>query len=280
MTATLTRAWREPAPTREGLAQLGAPDAELWASRLLRDRSRAALHQTAQLAAITAEVESRSHALGAAALVLTGSTARGARTEVSDLDYHVIGAHPRLDDLPADIDLYCDEPAEFVAKLVRGDDFAHWTLRHGCVLFDSGALREAAAHAAEHDLWPDPERKLRQAKRALDFAERLAASGDYAALREQARGALSLTARWWLLAHDVFPLARDELPGQLLQTRQIALARALEGSIHDRPDIPALAASLAAARALTGGIDKSGGELLRRCAQAPVPVAGIGRHRR
>lgn len=252
MTTTLTRAWREPAPTREGLEQLAPLDAELWASRLLLDRRRAAQHQTAELAAVTAAVDSRSRRLGAAALVLTGSTARGARTEVSDLDYHVIGAHPRLDDLPAEIDLYCDDPAEFVAKLARGDDFAHWTLRHGCILFDSGALREAAVHAAEHDLWPDPERKLRQAKRALDFAERLAASGDYAALREQVRGALSLVARWWLLAHDVFPLARDELPGQLLQTRQIALARALASSIHDRPDTPALTASIAAARALTG----------------------------
>lgn len=252
MTTTLTRVWHEPAPTREGLARLGPPDPELWASRLLGDRDRAARHQTAELATITAAVESRSHALGATALVLTGSTARGRRTEVSDLDYHVIGAHPRVEDLPADIDLYCDEPGEFVAKLERGDDFAHWTLRHGCILFDSGSLHDAAVHAAVHDLWPDPERKLRQARRTLDFAEQVAASGDYAAAHEQVRGALSLTARWWLLAHDVFPLARDELPGQLLRTRQIALARALEGSIHDRPDIAALTASLATARALIG----------------------------
>jgi hypothetical protein len=113
-------------------------------------------------------------------------------------------------------------------------------------------LRDAAAYVAGHDVWPDPARKLRQAKQALGFAERLAASGDDPALREQVRGALSLTARWWLLAYDVFPLARDELPAQLLQTRQIALARALESSIHDRPDIAALTASLATARALTG----------------------------
>jgi hypothetical protein len=252
MTKTLTRAWREPAPTRDGLAQLGPLDAELWASRLLADRERAARHQTAEIAAITAAVESRSRQLGAAALVLTGSTARGQRTAVSDLDYHVIGTRPRVDDLPAEIDLYCDEPAEFLAKLERGDDFAHWTLRHGCILFDSGVLREATAYAAAHDVWPDPARKLRQAKQTLDFAERLIASDDHAAALEQVRGALSLTARWWLLAHDVFPLARAELPAQLAQTRQIALARALEGSIHDRPEIAALTASLGTARALTG----------------------------
>ncbi len=95
MTTTLVRVWRQPAPTRAGLTQLGPPDPELWASRLLADRERAARHQPPELAAITDAVESRSRDLGAEALVLTGSTARGARTGVSDLDYHVIGAHPR-----------------------------------------------------------------------------------------------------------------------------------------------------------------------------------------
>jgi hypothetical protein len=252
VTTTIVRAWRQPAPTRAGLALLGPPDPELWASRLLADRERAARHQSGELAAITAVVESRSRALGAAVLVLTGSTARGRRTGVSDLDYHAIGARLRVDDLPADIDLYCDEPDEFLAKLERGNDFAHWTLRYGCVLFDSGALREAAVLATEHDLWPDPARKLRQACQTLDFAEQLISSGDYAAALEQVRGALSLTARWWLLAHDVFPLARDELADQLRELRQPALADALTASIHDRPDAAALAANLATARALTG----------------------------
>ena len=252
MTSTLVKVWHEPAPTRDGLAQLGLPDLELWASRLLCDSDRAARHQTAKLEAVTQAVEARSRALGAAALVLTGSTTRGRRTEVSDLDYHVIGAHLRVDDLPAEIDLYSDEPVAFKAKLARGDDFAHWTLRYGCILFDSDVMRDAAVEVASHDLWPDPERKLRQAKRTLDFAERLTESADYPALLEQVRGALSLTARWWLLAHDVFPLARDELPAQLVGLRQPALARALAGSIHDRPDLAALTTSLATARLLTG----------------------------
>ncbi|MGH2976252.1 MAG: hypothetical protein ACRDLL_15525 [Solirubrobacterales bacterium] len=77
-------------------------------------------------------------------------------------------------------------------------------------------------------------------------------SGDRAAALEQVRGALSLTARWWLLAHHVFPLARAELPAQLIQTDQPALARALEATIHDRPDGEPLAASLTIARSLTG----------------------------
>ena len=249
---TLVRTWHEPDPVRDGFSRLAPYDAELWASRLLADRRRADRHQTAELAQITAAVELRSRSLGAVALVLTGSTARGRRSVVSDLDYHVIGAHPDLGDLPAEIDLYCDDPAQFLVKLERGDDFAHWTLRHGCVLFDSGALRQAAGRAAEWDLWPDPERKLRQARRTLEFAESLLASGDSVAAIEQVRGALSLTARWWLLAHDVFPLARAELPAQLREVGQPTLAAALEATIHGRPSLAALAASLTTARALTG----------------------------
>jgi hypothetical protein len=83
---TLTRAWQEPAPTRDGLARLAPLDADLWASRLLSDRRRAARHQTDELARITAAVEARARRLGAAALVLTGSTARSRRSAVSDLD--------------------------------------------------------------------------------------------------------------------------------------------------------------------------------------------------
>lgn len=200
---------------------------------------------------ITHAIEARSHELGADALVLTGSTARNRRTRVSDLDYHVIGGKPDVEGLPSDIDLYSDEPDAFLAKLFKGDDFAHWTLRYGCVLFDNGVLRRAANVAIEHDLWPDSERKSRQARRAIDFSQKLAATGDYAALLEVSRGAFSLTARWWLISHDVFPLARDELAQQLVETDQPGLATALERTIHSRPTAAAIASWLADAYELT-----------------------------
>jgi len=183
--------------------------------------------------------------------VLTGSTARNRRTRVSDLDYHVIGGKPDIDRLPSDIDLYSDEPDAFLAKLFRGDDFAHWTLRYGCILFDDGVLRKALNAAIEHDLWPDAERKLRQARRAIGFSRKLATTGDHAALLEVSRGAFSLTARWWLISHDVFPLARDELAQQLVETDQPGLARALEGTIHRRPSAAEIASRLAEADQLT-----------------------------
>jgi hypothetical protein len=249
---TLVRTWHQPAPTRKGLTELDPPDRELWRSRLSLDRKRAAADQTGAFIDITRAIEARSHELGAAALILTGSTARNRRTKVSDLDYYVIGARPDVGGLPAEIDLYSDEPNAFLAKLFKGDDFAHWALRYGRILFDTDdVLRQAAITAIEQDLWPDSERKLRQARRAIGFAEKVATTEDYGALLEISRGALSLTARWWLLSHDVFPLARDELAQQLRETDQPALAVALEGSIHRRPRLPDIATGLAEAGRLT-----------------------------
>jgi hypothetical protein len=171
---------------------------------------------------------------------------------VSDLDYHVIGATSlRVTDLPADIDLYADDVDRFWAKLRKGDDFAHWSVWYGCVLFDSGVIREAVTYVAEHDAWPDPDRKLRQARSALEFAAQIAESGDYGAALEQSRGALSLVARWSLLSSGVFPLARDELAGQLEQLGQAKLAVDLRRSIRERPSPDDLRSALVHARAIT-----------------------------
>ncbi len=190
---TMATTWRNLPPRRGALAQLDLADPNVWSERLRFDREHAAQYQSSELAAITKAVRERAQEAGASAFVISGSTARGRRTEVSDLDYHVIGTSSlRVADLPADIDLYADEIDLFRAKLRKGDDFAHWSVWYGCVLFDSGVVRDAAAYVAEHDSWPDPERKFLQARGALDFAEQMAASGDYGASLEQVRGALAL----------------------------------------------------------------------------------------
>lgn len=246
--------WRQLPPRRGALASLRPAEPGVWLERLQFDRDRAARFQSPALAAITEQVQSRAQTAGALAVVLSGSTARGRRTQVSDLDYHVIGtASLEVGDLPEDIDLYADSADRFWAKLRSGDDFAHWSVWYGCVLFDSGIMREAAQWVAERDAWPDPERKLRQAQGALDFAEQMSESGDYGATLEQVRGALSLVARWLLLSHDRFPLARDELSGQLDQLGQRELARALRRSIRARPSDGYLREALAQARSITEG---------------------------
>jgi predicted nucleotidyltransferase len=210
---TMSNAWQQLTPRRGALGRLTPGDRDVWAERLSFDRERADRHQSSDLTAITKAVRERAWAAGAEAVVLSGSTARGHRTRVSDLDYHVVGASSlRVDDLPEDIDLYVDEVDHFWAKLREGDDFAYWSVWYGCVLFDSGVMREAAEFVAERDAWPDPERKLRQTRGSLNFAGQIVESGDYGAALEQTRGALSLVARWVLLSKGVFPLARDELP--------------------------------------------------------------------
>jgi hypothetical protein len=250
---TMTTTWQQLAPRRGALARLAPGDPDAWAERLLFDRQRAASNQSAELAAITEAVMVRARDAGAAAMVLSGSTARGRRTRVSDVDYHVIGATSlRVTDLPADIDLYADDVDRFWAKLLKGDDFAHWSVWYGCVLFDSGVLRDAATYVVEQDLWPDPDRKLGQARNALDFAEQIAESSDYGAALEQPRGVLSLIARWVLLSSDVFPLARDELAGQLEQLGQVQLATDLRRSIREGPSLDELREALVHARAITG----------------------------
>jgi predicted nucleotidyltransferase len=217
------------------------------------DRERTASNQSAELAAITEVAIGRARDAGAAAMVLSGSTARGSRTRVSDVDYHVIGATSlRVTDLPADMDLYADNVDRFWAKLRKGDDFAHWSVWYGRVLFDSGVIREAATYVAEQDAWPDPDRKLRQARNALDFAVQIVESGDYGAALEQTRGALSLVARWGLLSNDVFPLARDELAGQLEELGRPVLAADLRRSIRERPPLEDLRDSLVHARSIAG----------------------------
>jgi predicted nucleotidyltransferase len=249
---TMTWNWQHLAPQRGALALLAPGDPDAWAARLRFDQERAASNQSAELAAITEAAIRRARDAGAAAMVLSGSTARGRRTRVSDVDYHVIGATSlRVADLPADIDLYADEVDRFWAKLRMGDDFAHWSVWYGCVLFDSGVIREAATYVAEQDAWPDPDRKLRQARNALDFAEQIAESGDYGAALEQTRGALSLVARWDLLSSGVFPLARDELAGQLEGLGQARLAIDLRRSIRERPSLDDLRSALIHARAVT-----------------------------
>ncbi|HEU4706610.1 MAG TPA: hypothetical protein VFS64_05460 [Solirubrobacterales bacterium] len=245
------RTWQQLAPKRGALARLQPGDLQVWAERLDFDSERAERHQSDDLASVTEAVLERALAAGAEAVVLSGSTARGHRTRVSDLDYHVIGASS-LDvaDLPQEIDLYADGVERFWRKLREGDDFAHWSVWYGCVLFDSGVMREAAAFVADRDLWPDPVRKMRQARHALDFAERFIESGDYGPALEQTRGALSLVTRSVLLSSDVFPLARDEMPDQLAGLGRVRLANDLQRSIRERPRAEELSAAVANARAI------------------------------
>jgi hypothetical protein len=73
----------------------------------------------------------RARATNAEALLLTGSTARGSRTSISDLDYHIIGVPIPHEDLPAELDIHVVSSAAVGIRLEEGDDFTQWSLRPG-----------------------------------------------------------------------------------------------------------------------------------------------------
>jgi predicted nucleotidyltransferase len=209
-----------------------------WQRRLCRDRERAERCQTKAQRVITAAVLERSLALGASAVALTGSTARGRRTAISDLDYHVIGPRPDVSDLSAEVDIVTTAAERFRDRLLDGDDFAQWTLRFGCVLYDTGPMRDGVDLVLGASLWPDPRRKLSRLVEHRRELERLVRVGDEDAANDQLRAMLTTAARGMLLMAGVFPLARDELAGQLESAGYPRLASELRSTIHSKLRLP------------------------------------------
>jgi hypothetical protein len=127
----------------------------------------------------------RAIATNAEALLLTGSTARGSRTSISDLDYHIIGVTIPQEDLPADLDIHVVSPATFGIRLEEGDDFTQWSLRFGRVIFDNGIARDSLRRIEQLGLWPDVRGKADQAITSLNIACAMVQSGDQDAAVEQ-----------------------------------------------------------------------------------------------
>lgn len=215
-------------------------DDVVWARRLTLNAARIDDRLPVGLRELHAEVVDRARGGGALGLVLSGSTARGRRTEISDLDYHLIGAAIDTDDLSGELDLHVLTLGTLRQRLLAGDDFIQWSLRFGCVVFDSGVLRDALRLISERQLWPDADRKLQHARKSLELARRFVETGDEDGALVQVRAALSLAARARLLAVGVFPLSRAELPAQLEMLGLRGVADALTATIYDAPTLDAL----------------------------------------
>lgn len=225
------------------VAPVWADDAS-WQAKLVADAQRAHANQSPKQRQITATLLERAVELGAEAFALTGSTARGQTTRISDLDYHVVGPRPPHGDLPAEVDVYGGDADEFWAKLRRGEDFVHWTLRFGCILFDRGTFRAGMRAITEEDLWPNPQLKLDRIPDMRRLALRLIEIEDRDAAHEQVRATLTTTARALLLLARTFPLARCELAGQLEEIGHTALAAALSRTIYGEPSLDELTTDL------------------------------------
>jgi hypothetical protein len=217
------------------------PRNDTWRTRLVDDEQRIRDLVPDRLRKLHDAVTTRARESHAQALLLIGSTARETRTAVSDLDYHLIGEPIVTDDLSGELDLHVVSATLLHTRLREGDDFTQWSLRFGCVVFDEGIVRETVRLIDEQRLWPDPARKKEQARKSLSVARAIVASGDHDAAVEQVRTALTLTARWRLLAGRRFPLSRAELPIQLEELGYRPLAAALAATIHGAPGLDELA---------------------------------------
>jgi hypothetical protein len=241
--------------------------------RLREDRRRATELQTPAQRRVTETILQRAVALGAEAVALTGSTVRAKRTTGSDLDFMVVGQRPDLGGVHEDVDVYAANAEAFWERLLAGDDYIQWTLRFGCVLHDNGILKAACGHIEESGLAPSAERKLIQARRGLNLARLVLECDDVETAREQCRSALTVIARWLLIANGEFPLCRGELADQLVMLGCPELATALHQLIHDEPSSEEMRAGLELGEKLTsvpqscqsGGINGLGrGDVARR----------------
>jgi hypothetical protein len=235
-------------------------DEATWARRLRADLDAVERFLPPRLRPLHETVVSRARMVDANALILSGSTARGRRTEISDLDYHLVGPRIETKDLSAELDVHVLSQQKLEAEIVAGDDFVQWSLRFGCVLFDDGTLLRAVRLIAARRPWPDVERKRRHAMKSLELAGRVVETGDHDGALVQVRTALSLAARAGLLSRGTFPMSRAELPGQLADAGWVSASDALRASIEGHPSLEELDAAVNTGRGLLGEIgDRVGG---------------------
>lgn len=157
-------------------------------------------------------------------VVLVGSWARGVANERwSDIDVLVVGKHDGPLPPPR-IQVIGITPEELRNRVLAGDDFAQWALRFGVPLSGRAVWDELRKKLLPNAPWPKQDSQIKHAKRKLETARDLLDMGDVSAAEEEIRFALSHLARAELLAKRVFPLTRQELPGQLREAGERKLA--------------------------------------------------------
>jgi predicted nucleotidyltransferase len=152
----------------------------------------------------------------ARAVVLVGSWARdqAMTSPLSDIDVLLLGEGIRPKRSPKIQYLHVSED-DLRARALAGDDFVQWALRYGVPLKGRNLWSSLARELLPQAPWPDPARKLAQAKKRLVAATDLLEMGDLDAAQEELRFAASHLARAKLIGEHVFPLSRPELPEQL-----------------------------------------------------------------
>jgi hypothetical protein len=183
--------------------------------------------------AFLADASSRADIL---AIVAYGSAVREVESSADvDLLFVFDGDAPELDPPPGDVDLrgYASDDVE--ALLAAGHDVLGWAMRFGVVLWQrDGWWDDLVARWIDRLPLPSEGAADERARKALRISHELETAGDADAAEEQRLVALTQRARAELIRAGVFPASRPELPRQLRDIGDAALARDLSDAIARR----------------------------------------------
>ncbi len=185
---------------------------------------------------VTAFLERARRDPNIAAVVAIGSAVRPG-VDSDDLDLIVCCHDARLlhERAPPAIDLRSRNLLDADREIARGGDLLIWAVRFGKPLLDkAGGWQSVLRRWEGHLPLPDPAVSLEHANALRRHVETMRAAGDRDAFNELNLSYLSHHARAALASAGIHPASRPELPGQLRELGDTALAARLEAALAKR----------------------------------------------
>ena len=185
---------------------------------------------------VTAFLERARRDPNIAAVVAIGSAVRPG-VDSDDLDLIVCCHDTALlkERAPIEVDLRCKNVLDVDRDIAKRGDLMIWAVRFGEPLLDKDHTWQAVVRRWEGHLpLPDPAVSLKRANALRPHMETMRAAGDQDAFNELNLSYLSHHARAVLAAAGIHPASRPELPGQLRELGDTALAARLEAALAKR----------------------------------------------
>jgi hypothetical protein len=184
------------------------------------------------------------------AVVAIGSSVRPAVRSV-DLDLVIVCNEPAALALkpPLEVDLRTFRADRVERELEGRNDLLGWSVKLGKVLWQRDGYWDALVASWRHRVpLPSRDLALTRARDAFGRLTKVVEVGDLDAAEEQAVSYVTHLARAELLARDVYPASRPELPEQLRQVGADEIANLLERLIDPEAEHLQLVRSLVEAR--------------------------------
>ena len=167
-------------------------------------------------------------------LAIGSAIREGVRSADLDLVVLFCGTQtPKLAVPPIDVDLRTYSLDDVEALVQQGHDLLGWTVKYGQPLLDKGGVWHRLAQSLRPVLPLPPLNVARErAARTETILKTLLEIGDQDAAQEQLLSLLTHLSRACLARHGIYPASRPELPQQLRQVDEIALAQLLEQTLE------------------------------------------------